>query len=456
MEAEAGEVARGSAEQGRGPKRTRAEARAGRGDRPARGADDLGDLRDRRDERHQMAAVQMLGQIDGPSASNGLAALAVFSPRPEVRRRATETLIRRDPRDVVGRLIGMVHKPYKYQVRPSRAGLAGRALRRGRTIQYPAVLPEPDVRHVRASGAGRIFTPDVPFDPFSIRNLDRWPIGDPWHVRTATDRDFQGAVTPRPSVPIAPAEMPPWRRRAIAANPQNAQAILNQLVTNPNNRVVILPPGYTVPTDSSYSIPVHLVPVAGHQNRVPVGSPDLHRGRCWQAWTAFARQVQAQQEQPDEPDGPGHPAREDRDQPAESAGRRGPGRHAPGRSTWPRSGTSRSAGSSQAIRQANQDLQQQLAMDVRFIECDQRGDQSVQRPRAPGPEGDHRPGSGRRAREMEELVEGPARLFSAVPAGLAGDQADLPGHQFRRPLRAASVAISPIAGSRCRRTSSRP
>ena len=31
-------------------------------------------------ERQQLAAVQMLGQIDGPSASNGLAALAVFSP----------------------------------------------------------------------------------------------------------------------------------------------------------------------------------------------------------------------------------------------------------------------------------------------------------------------------------------------------------------------------------------
>ena len=33
-----------------------------------------------RSERLQIAAVQMLGQIDGPSSSNGLAALAVFSP----------------------------------------------------------------------------------------------------------------------------------------------------------------------------------------------------------------------------------------------------------------------------------------------------------------------------------------------------------------------------------------
>ena len=57
--------------------------------------------------RRQIAAVQMLGQIDGPAASNGLAVLAVFSPSGTVRGRATETLIRRDPRDVVGRLIGL-------------------------------------------------------------------------------------------------------------------------------------------------------------------------------------------------------------------------------------------------------------------------------------------------------------------------------------------------------------
>jgi HEAT repeats len=70
-------------------------------------------------ERLQIAAVQMLGQIDGPSASIALAALAVFNTSAQVRQRATETLARRDPRDVVGRLIGLIRKPFKYQVRPS-------------------------------------------------------------------------------------------------------------------------------------------------------------------------------------------------------------------------------------------------------------------------------------------------------------------------------------------------
>src|SRR5262249_5458161 len=69
-------------------------------------------------ERLQMAAVQMLGQIDGPAASTALATMAILFPEGEVRGRAAETLMRRDPRDIVGRLITMIRKPVKYQVRP--------------------------------------------------------------------------------------------------------------------------------------------------------------------------------------------------------------------------------------------------------------------------------------------------------------------------------------------------
>ena len=69
-------------------------------------------------ERLQMAAVQMLGQIDGPAASTALATMAILFPEGQVRGRAAETLMRRDPRDIVGRLITMIRKPFKYQVRP--------------------------------------------------------------------------------------------------------------------------------------------------------------------------------------------------------------------------------------------------------------------------------------------------------------------------------------------------
>ncbi|HEV3162690.1 MAG TPA: polymorphic toxin-type HINT domain-containing protein [Isosphaeraceae bacterium] len=66
----------------------------------------------------QTRAVQLMGQIDAPMASRALALLSVFSPSAEVRRQSVETLKRRDPRDFVGLLISLLHKPLKYDVRP--------------------------------------------------------------------------------------------------------------------------------------------------------------------------------------------------------------------------------------------------------------------------------------------------------------------------------------------------
>ncbi len=71
----------------------------------------------RMSERRELAAVQMLGQIDGPSPAMGLAAMAVFSPRPEVRLEATDTVARYDPRDIVEPLVDVLQKPFAYQVR---------------------------------------------------------------------------------------------------------------------------------------------------------------------------------------------------------------------------------------------------------------------------------------------------------------------------------------------------
>jgi tetratricopeptide (TPR) repeat protein len=69
-------------------------------------------------ERSQLAAIEMLGQIDGPAASSTLAALAIFCPRTEVRNRAFDRLLSRDLREIMTRLIGLIKKPFKYQVRP--------------------------------------------------------------------------------------------------------------------------------------------------------------------------------------------------------------------------------------------------------------------------------------------------------------------------------------------------
>ncbi len=69
-------------------------------------------------ERSQAKVVEVLGRIDGVDASRGLAVLAVYSRSPEVRRAATETLRRRDMRDVTSWLIALIRKPVKYEVRP--------------------------------------------------------------------------------------------------------------------------------------------------------------------------------------------------------------------------------------------------------------------------------------------------------------------------------------------------
>ena len=66
----------------------------------------------------QKIAVRLFGQIDSPSSSRALAMLAVFNDDPEVRRTATETLKRRDPREFVSLLISMIRDPIKYEVRP--------------------------------------------------------------------------------------------------------------------------------------------------------------------------------------------------------------------------------------------------------------------------------------------------------------------------------------------------
>src|SRR5262249_24592742 len=68
-------------------------------------------------ESMQLLAVELLAQIDGPTASFCLVALALEKPSPEVRARAGRALVHRDPRDVIGLLISLIHKPLRYEVK---------------------------------------------------------------------------------------------------------------------------------------------------------------------------------------------------------------------------------------------------------------------------------------------------------------------------------------------------
>ena len=115
-------------------------------------------------ERLQSVAVQVLGQIEGPSASNGLAALAIFSPWANVRGKAIETLRHHDPRDVIGRLVAMIHKPLKYQVRPVNGpGSPGELFVEGERFNiqrfYQNRLADPDFNW------GRFYMPSMPLIP---------------------------------------------------------------------------------------------------------------------------------------------------------------------------------------------------------------------------------------------------------------------------------------------------
>ena len=70
------------------------------------------------DANLQAVAVQVFGQIDAIPASRALAMLALNGKSPEVRRRAVETLRRRDPREFAGMLVALLRDPIKYEIRP--------------------------------------------------------------------------------------------------------------------------------------------------------------------------------------------------------------------------------------------------------------------------------------------------------------------------------------------------
>ncbi|MGP0070096.1 MAG: polymorphic toxin-type HINT domain-containing protein [Isosphaeraceae bacterium] len=160
-------------------------------------------------ERSRLAAVQMLGQIDGPTASNALAALAVYNASAGVRGRAIETLARRDPRDILGRLIGLVRKPFKYDVRrPGGPGTTGELFVEGERFNVQRFYRNPSVdpRMIPA----RIFAPSVPFDPYSVPN------------QMLVSAAFGGMSI----VPTNSGSNAAQIGHALAANPQNAAAIL--------------------------------------------------------------------------------------------------------------------------------------------------------------------------------------------------------------------------------------
>lgn len=120
-------------------------------------------------ERAQLAAIKRLSDIDGPAASHCLASLAVLSPRSAIRAAATDALVDRDPRDFVGKMIGLLRQPIDYELRPmngpgSAAKIIVKQDKNNVEFDYQPPMVDP-------SQLPRFFTSQVPFNPFSLNNM---------------------------------------------------------------------------------------------------------------------------------------------------------------------------------------------------------------------------------------------------------------------------------------------
>ena len=123
----------------------------------------------------------MLGRIDAGRASRALAALAVFGKIGRGPPAAAETLKRRDPRDFVGLLIGLLRDPLKYEVKPvGGPGSPGVLFVEGERFNVRRVygLTRHQRRRQLRRIPARLFDPSVPFDPVSAETV--WSAdGDP-------------------------------------------------------------------------------------------------------------------------------------------------------------------------------------------------------------------------------------------------------------------------------------
>ena len=128
--------------------------------------------------------VQLLGQIDAPSSSRALAYLAAFSPSPDVRRTATETLRGRDPREYANLLIASINKPIHYEVKP---------------VNGPG---SPGVLFIKGNKANlkRLYEPKTPVLPTDQISMDRFG-------RPVVRRVLSFAARSRGGRPFAPDDL---------------------------------------------------------------------------------------------------------------------------------------------------------------------------------------------------------------------------------------------------------
>jgi hypothetical protein len=119
------------------------------------------------DSADQQRAVQLLGQLDTLASSRGLALLAVGGADDGVRRAATETLAKRDPRDYMGPLIASLRDLLKYQVKPvGGPGSPGVLFVEGERFNRELIYLAPAVQF-NTEGANLVLAPGWGYDAWT-------------------------------------------------------------------------------------------------------------------------------------------------------------------------------------------------------------------------------------------------------------------------------------------------
>ena len=181
----------------------------------------------------QLRAVQLLGQVDSPSASRSLAGLAVLSKSSEVRRAAVETLKTRDPRDFVRLWIALIRKPIKYEVKPvGGPGSPGTLIVEGERCEPPAVLrPAADADRpapCRATSS-RYDSNGLPVLPQPLGRRRTW--GGSRRATCATSRRRTERPGPGPSSTISQS----LARSGVVGDPQRLASELGRLPDEATN-----------------------------------------------------------------------------------------------------------------------------------------------------------------------------------------------------------------------------
>ena len=119
----------------------------------------------------QGLAVRLLGRIDTPGSSRGLAMLATWGGTPEIRRAAAEVLRHRDPREFLGPLVGGFRQVVRYEFGPvmgadghSHLSLFVEGKQHNVQVTSNWVYNTP-----AQSTAPRLFAEGMPFDPYGVQ-----------------------------------------------------------------------------------------------------------------------------------------------------------------------------------------------------------------------------------------------------------------------------------------------